>query len=130
MSDKENAFRYTYSAGQQEEIRAIRKKYMPPEEDKMAQLRRLDASAESAASTAAIVTGVVGALILGTGMSLIMTDFGRILGAWGAMIAGIVTGVLGIVLICLAYPVYNRTLRKARARIAPEVLRLTDELLK
>ncbi len=130
MSDKEKSFDYTYSAEQQEEIRAIRKKYAPPEEDKMAQLRRLDAGAESKATTAALVTGILGALILGTGMSLIMTDIGRALGAYGALITGIAVGVLGVALICLAYPVYNRTLRKVRARIAPEILRLTEELLK
>ncbi len=130
MSDKEKSFDYTYSAEQQEEIRAIRKKYAPPEEDKMAQLRRLDAGAESKATTAALVTGILGALILGTGMSLIMTDIGRALGAYGALVAGIAVGMLGVALICLAYPVYNRTLRKVRARIAPEILRLTEELMK
>ena len=46
------------------------------------------------------------------------------------MIIGICVGIIGIVLVSLAYPVYNRTLKKEREKIAPEILRLTDELMK
>ena len=125
-------FNYTYSAKEQEEIKAIRKKYAASEEteDKMTQLRRLDASVYSKASAAALVVGIVGALIMGIGMSLVMTDIGAVLGTVLAMIIGISIGVVGIVLVCLAYPIYNRTLKKEREKIAPEILRLTDELMK
>ena len=125
-------FNYTYSAKEQEEIKVIRKKYAASEEteDKMTQLRRLDASVYSKASTAALAVGIVGALIMGIGMSLVMTDIGAVLGTVLAMIIGISIGVVGIVLVCLAYPIYNRTLKKEREKIAPEILRLTDELMK
>ena len=125
-------FNYTYSAKEQEEIKAIRKKYAASEEseDKMTQLRRLDASVYSKASAAALAVGIVGALIMGIGMSLVMTDIGAVLGTVLAMIIGISIGVVGIVLVCLAYPIYNRTLKKEREKIAPEILRLTDELMK
>lgn len=125
-------FNYTYSAKEQEEIKAIRKKYAASEEteDKMTQLRRLDASVYSKASTAALAVGIVGALIMGIGMSLVMTDIGAVLGTVLAMIIGVSIGVVGIVLVCLAYPIYNRTLKKEREKIAPEILRLTDELMK
>ena len=125
-------FNYTYSAKEQEEIKAIRKKYAASEEteDKMTQLRRLDASVYSKASTAALAVGIVGALIMGIGMSLVMTDIGAVLGTVLAMIIGISIGVVGIILVCLAYPIYNRTLKKEREKIAPEILRLTDELMK
>ena len=125
-------FNYTYSAKEQEEIKAIRKKYAASEEteDKMTQLRRLDASVYSKASTAALAVGIVGALIMGIGMSLVMTDIGAVLGTVLAMVIGISIGVVGIVLVCLAYPIYNRTLKKEREKIAPEILRLTDELMK
>ena len=125
-------FNYTYSAKEQEEIKAIRKKYAASEEteDKMTQLRRLDARVYSKASTAALAVGIVGALIMGIGMSLVMTDIGAVLGTVLAMIIGISIGVVGIVLVCLAYPIYNRTLKKEREKIAPEILRLTDELMK
>ena len=130
--DNNEGFNYTYSAKEQEEIKAIRKKYAASEEteDKMTQLRRLDASVYSKASTAALAVGIVGALIMGIGMSLVMTDIGAVLGTVLAMIIGISIGVVGIVLVCLAYPIYNRTLKKEREKIAPEILRLTDELMR
>ena len=130
--DNNEGFNYTYSAKEQEEIKAIRKKYAASEEseDKMTQLRRLDASVYSKASAAALAVGIVGALIMGIGMSLVMTDIGAVLGTVLAMVIGISIGVLGIVLVCLAYPIYNRTLKKEREKIAPEMLRLTDELMK
>lgn len=133
MDNKEKeTFNYTYSAKEQAEIQNIRKKYAAPEqqEDKMEQLRRLDASVYSKATTAALIVGIFGTLIIGIGMSLVMTDIGAALGTIVAMIIGIGVGVIGIVLVCLAYPVYNRTLKKEREKIAPEILRLTDELMK
>jgi hypothetical protein len=66
---------------------------------------------------------------MGTGMSLAMTDIGSALGGL-AMALGIVVGTVGMVLVALAYPLYNRVLRKEREKIAPEVLRLSEELLK
>ncbi len=131
--DKET-FRYTYSAKDQAEIQSIRKKYemTTEQEDKMVQLRRLDASVSSKATTAALVVGIIGALILGLGMSLAMSDLSEMLGIHRdvGMLLGIVIGVVGIVPVCLAYPLYNRTIKKEREKIAPEILRLSDELMK
>jgi len=124
-----HSFEYTYSAEQKKEVEAIRKKYLPKEEDKMEQLRKLHAIPDQKAQAVSLVVGIIGALILGTGMSLTMTDFGAALGNY-AMMLGIVIGLVGMVLVALAYPSYNWVLRKERQRIAPEVLRLTDELLK
>ena len=127
--ENNQSFEYTYSAGQRQEIEAIRKKYLPKEEDKMEQLRRLHAVPTQKAQAASIAIGILGALILGTGMSLCMTDLGASLGHL-AMVIGILTGVLGLVMVALAYPIYNTVLRKERQRIAPEILRLSEELLK
>ena len=127
MENKEG-FSFTYSAAQQQEVENIRKKYLPKEEDKMEQLRKLHAIPTQKAQTASIALGVVGALIMGTGMSLAMTELGAALGSL-AMLIGIVVGIVGMVLVALAYPVYNSVLRRERRRIAPEILRLTEELL-
>jgi len=127
--EKNQSFEYTYSAQQQQEVEAIRKKYLPKEEDKMEKLRRLHYSATQKAQAASIAVGVLGALILGTGMSLCMTDLGAALGHL-AMVIGILVGVLGLVMVSLAYPLFNTVLRKERQRIAPEILRLSEELLK
>lgn len=129
MENREDSFQFTYSAAQQAEVEKIRKKYMPQEEDKMERLRRLDRSASRKASIWAMTLGIIGALLLGTGMSLVMTNLGELLNIPYAMPVGIIVGLVGLVLVALAYPVYNRKLQKERQRIAPEILRLTDELL-
>ena len=98
----------------------------------MDRLRKLDRSATQKAQTKALSLGVIGTLILGTGMSLFMSDLGTMLSLSenAAMLVGIAAGMIGMVLVALAYPVYNRVLKKERVRIAPEILRLTDELMK
>jgi len=128
MEEKETAFSYTYSPQQQQEIENIRKKYIPKEENKMEQLRRLHNSASKKAQSRAITLGVIGVLIMGTGMSLAMTELGDLL-EYG-MAVGVGVGLVGMILVALAYPLYNRVLRKERERIAPQILQLTEELLK
>lgn len=118
------SFTYTYSAKQQEEIKAIRSKYLPREEDKMAQLRRLDAGAAKKGSAAALALGVLSTLLLGVGMCCTMVFSQK----W--FVPGIVIGLLGIAGICAAYPVYTAITRREREKIAPEIIRLTDELMK
>lgn len=135
MENREKeTFRYTYSAKEQAEIQNIRKKYetTTEQEDKMAQLRRLDASVSSKATVVALVVGIIGTLIMGLGMSLAMSDLSEMLGIQRdvGMLFGIVIGVVGMVPVCLAYPLYNRTIKKEREKIAPEILRLSDELMK
>lgn len=127
--ENKDTFKMTYSAEQQEEIHQIRQKYLPQEPDKMQQLRVLDAGAAKKATMVSIVAGVPGGMLLGCGMSLIMTDFGSWLGR-AALPVGVAVGVAGMLLMALAYPLYSRSLRRAREKIAPEILRLTDELMR
>ena len=117
---------------EQDEIRRIRQKYQAQKEDGISRLRKLDAKVSQKATMVSLVLGVVGALVMGSGMSLIMTDMGEILEVTGivGMFVGIFIGVIGIILIALAYPVYSKVLEKEREKIAPEILRLTEELLK
>ena len=128
MEDKES-FKMTYSAQQQEEIQSIRQKYVPQAESKMDRLRALDARVTKKAAMVSILAGVIGAMLLGCGMSLIMSDFGAALGT-AALPAGIALGIIGLVPVALAYPLYQRTLKKEREKIAPQILQLTDELMK
>ena len=95
----------------------------------MEQLRKLHAIPTKKAQAVAIALGVIGTLIMGTGMSLCMTELSGFFGGT-AMFVGIPVGIVGMILVALAYPVYNRVLKKERSRIAPEILQLTDELLK
>ena len=117
-------FSYTYSAKEQEEVKQIRKKYMPKEADKMEQLRRLDRSVTRKGTAVSIVMGIIGALTLGIGMCCAMVWMGR----W--FVPGIVIGLVGIILASLAYPLYTHITQKEREKVAPEILRLTDELMK
>lgn len=123
--NQENArFEYTYSAKEQEELRKIRSKYAPKPENKLELLRRMDAQVNQKASICAIGVGVCGTLILGTGMSCCMVWSGA------AFVPGVIIGVIGIAALALAYPIYNHILKRERARIAPEILHLTEELMK
>ncbi len=124
MSEQNDTFNYNYSAKQQEEIRKIREKYVPKEESKMEQLRRLDASATKPGIIAAMTLGIISTLVLGVGMCCVMVWEDRL------FIPGIIIGVIGILGIVLAYPLYNRMTKKRREKLAPEILRLTDELSK
>ena len=81
-------------------------------------------------NVAVVVTRYFGGVLLGTGMSLCMTELGALLDGHLGMVIGILVGLVGLVMVALAYPVYNSVLKKERERIAPEILRLTDELLK
>lgn len=133
MDNKEqNEFRYTYSAREREELEKIREKYTVREESKMERLRRLDRSVTQKGMILSICIGILGALIMGFGMSLAMTELSAILGdnSQYAMLIGIIIGVFGMILATIAYPIYQLVTRAERARIAPEILRLTDELMK
>ena len=133
-SNENNGFQYTYSAKEQAELKRIRNKYTAPAEaeDKMARLRRLDASVTNTAQTVALVFGVLGTLILGFGMSLVMTELAEALGISGdaAMVIGIIVGIVGGILASLAYPIYSAIVKAKRKKLAPEIIRLTDELMK
>ena len=121
-------FNYTYSAAQQQEVEEIRKKYLPKEEDKMEKLRKLHNSATQKAQAWSIALGTVGTLILGIGMSLTMSDFGNALGAY-AMMVGIFVGVVGMVLALTTYPIYKRILSARKKKYAPEILRLSEQIM-
>ena len=131
---KNNGFQYTYSAAEQAELRRIREKYTGRAEEregKLERLRRLDRGVLQKAQAVALAFGVLGALILGFGMSLVMSDLPALLGLGqiAALALGIAAGVVGGLLAALAYPAYCAVTQRERKRLAPEVLRLTDELL-
>lgn len=120
-----NSFSYSYSAVEQEEIKRIREKYTEKEKalSKLDLVKKLDKSVTDVATAVALAFGIFGVLVMGTGMSLVLV--------WGDiyMVPGIVTGVLGIILAGLAYPIYNKVLISRRKKIAPQIIKLTDELI-
>ena len=127
VENKTEQFTYTYSSREQDEIKKIREKYLAPDEreDKMAQLLRLDASVTKKGTVVSLILGIIGSLVLGVGMCLAMD----VLSIPYGMPIGIAVGILGIACIIVAYPIYTKITEKEKARLAPEILRLTDELM-
>jgi len=121
-NNENESFTYSYSAKEQAEIQKIRNRYIPREESSIERLRRLDRSTVRKGMIASLTLGIIGALMLGTGMSLCMV--------WEIFLPGILIGISGILLSAFAYPVYNLMIKREREKIAPEIIRLTDELLK
>ena len=121
--EKNNTFEYTYSAPQNDEVKRIRDKYLPKEETKMEQLRRLDESTTKKGLACSVVLGIAGSLILGIGMCCTML--------WSNVlfIPGVIIGLIGIAGVSLAYPLNGYLNKKERERLAPEILKLTAELM-
>lgn len=131
---EKKAFTYTYSAKDQAEIENIRKKYEPQSryESNLDQLRKLDASVTSKATMISLIVGIAGTLVLGFGLSLILSDLYALIGLSKSLcqILGIVIGVIGIFIDSINYPLYDIIIMRERKRVAPEIIRLSNELMK
>ena len=122
MAEKE-VFVYTYSAPQQNEVQKIREKYLPKEVTKLDQLRALDAGVTRRGTAVSLVHGILYALVLGLGMSCCMVWAG----AWFA--PGIIIGCIGLAGVTATYPIYNHIVKQDWEKAAPEILRLSEELI-
>ena len=114
-------------------VQKIRTQYTEKENTKLDKLTQLDRKVKKPANIFGYLFGSISALIMGSGMSLIMTDLAERLGEFVKvynMFIGIVLGVAGIVLTGIAHPIYNRLVKKEREKIAPQIISLTDELMK
>lgn len=124
MEEKKETFTYNYSASQQAEIKKILEKYVPREESKMDTLRRLDKSAARPGTIVSLIVRIISSLVMGTGMCCCMVW------AESMFIPGIIIGVIGMAGMASAYPLYSRITKKRREKLAPEIIRLSDELMK
>lgn len=124
-----NSFFYTYSADDNREVLKIRKKYMPQEKTQLEALKELDAKVKRPANVFGYVYGSVSAIIMGAGMSLVMTDIGAILGLTSTMVPGIATGIVGMILALSTYPIYKKILSKRQRKYANEILELSEKVL-
>lgn len=133
--NENNSFQYSYSAKEQAELKKIREKYLPDTDScppsTIDRIRRLDAGVTRKGTVIALILGIIGTLTMGLGMSLIMTDLQSLLGASRetALIIGILIGFVGMLSVIAAHPLYQRITDKERQKLAPEILRLTDELM-
>lgn len=122
MKPKET-FHYTYSATKQDEVKKIRDKYIPTEKSKYDQLKKLDASVTHLGTKVSIIIGTISTLVMGFGMSCTMV--------WkeSLFIPGIIIGIIGMIGIALAYPIFNYLTKKQRKKIAPLIIELSNELI-
>ena len=118
----ENSFQYTYSAKENQEVLNIRKKYLPQEESKLEELKRLDNLVQTSGTLESLSAGIGGCMLFGLGMCLAMGVIGHM--KW----LGIALGLAGMFGMFAAYPVYRKLFAKAKARYAPRLLELTAEL--
>ena len=126
MENKE--FKYTYSAPNAEEkkeIQKIQSQYLPKEreqkEDKMTLLKKLDAKVKAPAKAVASVIGVIGFCCFGLGMSMVLE--------WNIILWGAIVGVVGLILMAFAYPIFNRIFASRKEKYASKILELSGELL-
>ena len=119
-----NTFSYNYSAVRNKEVESIRRKYMPHEESKLERLKKLDLRVKTAGTIEGLCLGIVGALVFGIGMCFFLDVF-----AGAAWLTALLM-VLGAVIMIPAYPIYRRIARKTKTELTPEILRLSEEIMK
>ena len=121
---EKNTFSYNYSAARNKEVESIRRKYMPREESKLETLKRLDLRVQMAGTIESLCFGIVGALVFGIGMCLFLDVFA------GAAWLSALFMIIGSLIMIPAYPIYRRIARKTKAELTPEILRLSEEIMK
>ena len=119
-----NTFSYNYSAARNKEVEAIRRKYVPREENKLDLLKQLDNRVQMAGMIQGLCFGIIGALVFGIGICFFLDVF-----AGAAWITALFM-IMGTLLMLPAYPIYRRIARKTKAELTPEILRLSEEIMK
>lgn len=107
----------------------IRTQYMEKESTQLDALRALDAKVKRPANVFAGVFGTISALVMGAGMSLVMTDIGSTIGVDDPMTTGIVVGVVGMLMAIVNYPIYKGILTGRKKKYAAEIMKLSDEMV-
>ena len=118
------SFTYNYSAARNKEVESIRRKYLPEEENKLETLKRLDYKVQRAGMIESLCFGIIGALVFGVGMCFFLEVFA------GATWITVLFMIIGTLLMIPAYPIYKKIARKTKAELTPEILRLSEEIMK
>ena len=110
-------------------VQKIRTQYTEKENTQLDELKALDAKVKRPANVFAYVFGSLSAMIMGAGMSLVMTNIGSIIGIENTMVTGIVVGVVGMIMAIINYPIYKKMLGSRREKYAEEVIALSDKII-
>ncbi len=110
-------------------VQKIRTQYTEKQHTELDALKALDAKVKKPANVFAYTYGSVGAIVMGAGMSLVMTDIGAIIGMTSTMVPGIAIGVVGMGMALSTYPIYKKILNSRRNKYAPEIMKLSDKIM-
>ena len=110
-------------------VEKIRTQYVKEESSKLDALIELDKKVKRPAEILAYIAGSLGALVMGSGMSLVMTEIGAALGLAATMLPGIITGVIGLAIAVLNYPIYKRIMSSRRKKYADKIVKLSDKIM-
>lgn len=111
-------------------VQKIRSQYTENTHTGLDALKELDVRVKKPANVFAWSYGSLGAVVMGAGMSLVMTDIGSMIGLAGAMVPGIAVGVVGLGMVCSTYPIYKKILASRKAKFAPQILALSEKLMR
>lgn len=104
-----------------EKAEAIRRQYMEREITKMDTLQELHTKVKIPGIVVSVIVGVLGVLIMGTGMSSVMV--------WDNMTIGLVLGIPGMLMALLAYPIYKAITSRRKKKYASQILKLSGEIM-
>ena len=127
--NNENTFSYTYSAKENQQVLNIRDQYIPHKKNEVEMLKELDAKVKRPANVFAYTYGSVSAIVMGAGMSLVMTDIGAMIGLVSTMVPGIAIGVVGMAMALSTYPIHKRMLANRKKKYAPEIIKLSEKIM-
>lgn len=113
----------------QNEAKKIREKYVAKKATELDALKRLDEKVKRPAKIFSYIFGSVGAIVLGSGMSLVMTDIGTHIGIENAMVPGIIIGVAGLAIACVNYPIYKGILNGRKKKYSSDIIALSDKII-
>ncbi|MBQ7821234.1 MAG: dihydropteridine reductase [Clostridia bacterium] len=111
-------------------VQKIRTQYTEKEHTQLDALKELDTRVKKPANIFAYVFGSISAIVMGSGMSLVMTDIGTMLGVENAMIPGIAVGIIGLLMAIVNYPLYKNILASRKKKYAKEIIELSDNIMK
>lgn len=110
-------------------VQKIRTQYTEKEHTQLDELKELDAKVKRPVNVFAYVFGCISAIIMGSGMSLVMTDIGEMVGMTSPMVPGILIGIIGMIMALVNYPIYQKKLASRRAKYADRIMQLSDKIM-
>ena len=110
-------------------VQKIRTQYTERQHTELDELKALDAKVKKPANVFAYAYGAAGAVVMGAGMSLVMTNIGAMIGLTATMVPGIAIGTAGMAMVLTTYPIYKKILNSRKKTFAPQIMELSEKLM-